>query len=83
MAVLFSILILPKIFKPLGGQFCVSCRVLNVAMPEPLLNGSRIVPIMRQLKATSVAQHVRVHGEGKLDATDQLSLAAREARRLR
>jgi len=26
---------------------------------------------------------VRVHGEGKLDATDQLSLAAREARRLR
>jgi hypothetical protein len=78
-----SILLLPKISKPFGGQLGVSCRVLDVAMAEPLLDGSRVVSIVGQLKAAGVAQHVRVDREGELDATDQLSLAAREARRLR
>ena len=75
-----SILFLPKIFKPFRGQLSVARRVLDVAMAQPLLNGSRVVSIVGH---SGVAQHVRVHGEGKLDATDQLSLAAREARRLR
>ena len=77
------VFVLPEILEPLRGQLGVPCRVLDVAMAQPFLNGSCVVPIVGQLKAASVAQHVRVHGEGKLDATDQLSLAAREARRLR
>jgi len=74
------VLFLPKIFEPLRGQLGVPRRVLDVAMAEPFLDGAGVVAIVGH---SGVAQHVRVHGEGKLDATDQLSLAAREARRLR
>ena len=74
------ILFLPKIFKPFRGQLGILCRMLDIAMAEPLLNGSRVMSIVGH---SGVAQHVRVDREGELDATDQLSLAAREARRLR
>src|SRR3954464_7212701 len=79
------ILALPKIFKALGGQLSVPCRVLNVAMAEPLLNSTGVVPIMSKLKAASVAQHVRVDREGELgrhaDARELLAEAGRGHRR--
>ena len=34
--------------------------MLNVAVAKPLLNSSRIVPIVGQLKAAGMMQHVRV-----------------------
>ena len=60
------ILLLPKILEPLRGQLGIPCRVLDVAMAKPLLDGSRVVPIVGELKAASVAQHVRVNKEGEL-----------------
>src|SRR4051812_19385258 len=60
------VFVLPEILEPLRGQLGVPRRVLDVAMAEPLLNGSRVVSIVSQLKTTGVAQHVRVDREGEL-----------------
>src|SRR3954468_7725235 len=50
------VFVLPEILEPLRGQLGVPCGVLDVAMAQPLLNGSCVVPIVGQLKAASVAQ---------------------------
>src|SRR3954451_3256666 len=59
------VFVLPEILEPFRDQLGVPCRVLNVAMAEPFLNCSGVVSIVGQLEAAGVAQHVRVHGEGK------------------
>src|SRR3954463_5149765 len=60
------VFVLPEILEPLRGQLGVPCRVLDVAMAQPFLNGSCVVPLVGQLKAASVAQHVRMDREGDL-----------------
>src|SRR3954454_5038324 len=79
------VFVLPKILEPLRGQLGVPCGVLDVAMAQPLLNGSCVVPIVGQLKAASVAQHVRMDREGELgrcaDARQLLAEAGRGHRR--
>src|SRR4051794_1109880 len=57
------VFVLPEILEPLRGQLSVPCGVLDVAVAEPLLNGSRVVSIVGELEATGVAQHVRVDRE--------------------
>ena len=52
-------------------------------MAKPLLNGSRVMAMMRQLEAAGMTQRVRVNREGELGTTDRPSLAARDAGRLR
>src|SRR3954453_10248490 len=79
------ILLLPKVFKAFGGQLGVPRRMLDVAVAEPLLNGSRVMAIVGQLKSTGMAQHLRVDREGELgrraDARELLAEAGRGHRR--
>src|SRR3954465_7596332 len=79
------VFVLPEILEPLRGQLGVPCGVLDVAMAQPLLNGSCVVPIVGQLKAASVAQHVRMDREGELgrhaDPCQLLAEAGRGHRR--
>src|SRR5690349_11215365 len=79
------VFVLPEILEPLRGQLGVARRVLDVAMAEPLLNGSRVVPIVGELKAAGVAQHVRMDREGELgrraDASELLAEAGGGHRR--
>ena len=58
--------VIPEITKPLGGQFCVAHRVLNMAMPEILLDGAGIDAFVREVKATSMAQHMWMDRKGEL-----------------
>src|SRR3954451_12693559 len=60
------VFVLPEILEPLRGQLGVPCGVLDVAMAQPLLNGAGVAPIVGELKAAGVAQHVRVDREGEL-----------------
>src|SRR5215475_15292911 len=48
--------VIPEITKPLGGQFCVAHRVLNMAMPEILLDSAGIDAFVREVKATGMAE---------------------------
>src|SRR4051794_3676522 len=79
------VFVLPEILEPLCGQLGVTRGVLDVAMAKPLLNSSRVMAIVGQLKATGVAQHVRVDREGELgrraDARQLLAEAGRGHRR--
>ena len=63
--VLISWSILPKILKPVRGQIRVPRRVLDVAMPEVLLNRSRVVAVVGQFVAGRTAEHVRMNRELK------------------
>ena len=47
------ILPLPEIPEPMGGELGVAGGVLDVAMPEPLLDGAGIVPPMSEREAAS------------------------------
>src|SRR5262249_53715236 len=53
----------PKIFKSLLAEFGVASGVLNGAMTEPILNCPRVVALIGQRVAASVAQHVDVNLE--------------------
>ena len=48
----------PKIFEPVGRHFGVPDRVLNVLVPEVMLQGPRVVAVVGQLEPTGVAKHV-------------------------
>jgi hypothetical protein len=61
-----SVLLLPKISEALRGELGVPGRVLDVAVPEPLLDRAGVVAIMGELEPTGVPEHVRVDGEGEL-----------------
>jgi hypothetical protein len=58
--------VLPEITKPLGCQFRVAYRVLNMAVPKILLNGAGIDTFVREVKATRMAEHMRMDRERKL-----------------
>jgi hypothetical protein len=47
-----------KPLEPLGRQGGIARRVLNVAMPKVRLDRTRVVPIVRQLVAAGMAEHV-------------------------
>src|SRR5262245_65009473 len=56
----------PKILEPVWRHFGVSDRVLDVLVPEVVLQRPRVVAIVGELKPTSVAKHVWVDREGHL-----------------
>lgn len=60
--------ILPKAVKSGWRQLGVAHCVLDVLVPEIVLNGARIVSRVRKFEADPVAQHVRVDLQGKVDA---------------
>src|SRR5215831_9129706 len=65
----------PKVLEPVWRHFGVSDRVLDVLVPEVVLQGPRVVAIVGELKPTGVAKHVRVDGKwhlgGLADALDE------------
>jgi len=56
----------PKVLEPVGRHFGVSDGVLNVPVPEVVLEGARVVAIICELEPTGMAKHVRVDGEWHL-----------------
>src|SRR3954454_643233 len=57
--------IFPEGFEALGGELGVAHRVLNVLVPEIMLQGSRVLAVVGQLIAARVPQHVWVYRERK------------------
>src|SRR5262249_52746102 len=59
----FPLSVPPKVFEAVGRHFGVSDGVLNVLVPEVMLQGPRVVAIVRELEPTGMAKHVRGDGE--------------------
>jgi len=55
----------PKILEPIRCQLGVARGVLDVAVAQVLLDRPRVLSIVRQFVARGMAQHVRMHREGK------------------
>ena len=53
----------PEPLEAVGGQLRVSDRVLDVPMPQIMLQCARVLAVIRELEAAGVPQHVRVHRE--------------------
>ena len=56
----------PKVLEPVGRHFGVSDRVLDVLVPEVVLQSPCVAAIIGELKTTGMAQHVRMDGEWHL-----------------
>src|SRR6516225_8488475 len=56
----------PKVLEPIGRHVGVPDRVLDVPVPEVVLQGSRVVAIVGELEPTGVAKHVWVDREWHL-----------------
>src|SRR5262249_47367466 len=65
----------PKVPEAIGRHFGVAHRVLDVLVPEIVLQGARVVAIVGELEPTGVAKHVWMHWEwhlgGLADALDE------------
>src|SRR5262245_38276416 len=56
----------PKVLEPVGHHVGVPDRVLDVPVPEVVLQGPRVVAIVGELEPTGMAQHVWVDREWHL-----------------
>ena len=56
----------PKVLEPVGRHFGVSDRVLDVLVPEVVLQGPGVMAIVREFEPTGMAQHVGVDREWHL-----------------
>src|SRR5262249_58143479 len=66
----------PKLFEAVGRHFGVPDRMLDVLVPEVVLQGPRVVAVVGELKTTGMAQHVWVDRERHLGSlTDALDEA--------
>src|SRR5262245_60489826 len=65
----------PKVLEPVGRHFGVAHRVLDVLVPEVVLQSPCVVAIIGELEPTGMAKHVRVDRERHLgnlaDALDE------------
>jgi hypothetical protein len=59
----------PEVLEAVGRHFGVPDRVLNVLVPEVVLQGPRVVAIVRKLEPTGMAKHVWVYRDGILAAS--------------
>jgi hypothetical protein len=75
---------MPNVFEAVGCHFGVSDRMLNVFVPEVMLQGPRVVAIVGELEPTGMAKHVGVDREwhlgGLTDALDKAVEADRPNR---
>ena len=55
----------PEILEARRTQLGIADCVLNISVPEVVLNGSRIVAVIREFVATSMAKHIK-RGLGEL-----------------
>ena len=51
-------LVPPKVLEAVGRQFGVPDRVLNVLVPEVMLQGARVVAIVGELEPAGMPPHV-------------------------
>src|SRR5262245_25705675 len=58
--------VLPKVLEAIRRHFGVSDGVLDVLVAEVVLQGPRVVAIVRQLEPTGMAKHMRVDREWHL-----------------
>lgn len=58
-----NVAILPKIPEPIRRQLGVPHRVLDVLVPQVVLDRPGVVPVVRQLEPTPMPQHVRMYRE--------------------
>src|SRR5215831_5584868 len=56
----------PKVLEPVGRHVGIPDRVLNVLVPEVVLQGPRVMAIVRELEPTGMAKHVWVDREWHL-----------------
>ena len=56
----------PKVLEPVRRHFGVPDRVLNVLVPEVVLERSRVVAIVGEFEPTGMAKHVWVDREWHL-----------------
>ena len=56
----------PKVLEPVGRHFRVPDGVLNVLVPEVVLEGARVVAIVGELEPTGMPKHVRMDWEWHL-----------------
>src|SRR5262245_61146459 len=65
----------PKVLEPVGRHLGVLDRVLDVLVPEVVLQSPCVVSVVGELEPTGVAKHVRVDRERHLgslaDALDE------------
>jgi hypothetical protein len=57
------VLVLPEILEPIRRHFGVTDRVHDIFMAHVVLEGSSVMPIIGELIAGRMAQHVRMDGE--------------------
>jgi hypothetical protein len=57
--------IVPEVLKALRRKFRVPDGMLNIAMPQVVLNGARIGVLVGQVKAAGVPQHMRMDRKGQ------------------
>ncbi len=50
----------------MGGKLCIVHRVLNVTVAEIMLNGAGINAFIREVKSTSMSQHMGMDREREL-----------------
>jgi hypothetical protein len=56
----------PKPLEPVGRQVCIPYRMSDILVTKVMLERPRIVPLVGQLVAAGVPEHVRVHREGQI-----------------
>src|SRR5262249_2357268 len=71
----------PEIPEPIGRQLGIADRVLDVLVPEVVLQGSSVVAVIGQLEAAGVAQHVGMDCKRHLGGLAELHHEMVEAHR--
>ena len=69
----------PKILESVGHHFGVPDGVLDVLVPEVVLQGARVVAIIGELEPTGMAKHVRMDREWHLGGLPEALDEAMEA----
>src|SRR5215472_12112878 len=76
----------PKALEAICRELGIADRMLDVSVPEVVLQGAGVLPIVRELEAAGVPEHVRVHREAKrarlADPRERLAEACRGHRRV-
>src|ERR671923_777638 len=57
--------IVPEVLKAPRREFCVPDGMLNIAMPQVVLNGARVGILVGQVKAAGVPQHMGMDWQGQ------------------
>src|ERR1700757_785540 len=78
--------VLPKVVEAVGGELGVKSGVLDVTVPEIVLDGSGVLAVVSELEAGGMPQHVRVDRHAELGlfagASDELAEIGRGHRSL-